>query len=154
MTDLAATAPLDREEWRPNLVPLTGLMLLSCLLAGYFLYDTYLTRTPATQSADNGVSYVLRLRTPAEIQSEVHAGQALLSQTIMQVEQQAATLQAEIAGRKADHRQYQRDIDNFLRQLQEVEQVVAITKQKIGALSLSESVAATAAAPAAAGKRD
>lgn len=149
MTDLAATAPLDREEWRPNLVPLSGLMLLSCLLTGYFLYDTYLTRTPATQTAENGVRYVLRLRTPVEIQSEIHAGQTLLSQTIMQVKQQAATLQAEIAGRNADHRQYQRDIDDFLRQLHEVEQVVASTKQTIGAISLAESVAATE--PAAVG---
>lgn len=131
MPDSAVNLYSGREPWRPNLVPLWTLMVLTCVLTTYFLVDTYFMRQPTVKYAENGTAFVLRLREPLDTSFQIKAGGARLIQAIAEVKQQSDDLKSEIAERLTKDQAYQVDLANFMNQLEDAEEMIATLKEEV-----------------------
>lgn len=135
----AIAAHAGREPWRPNLAPLYSLITLTCLLSGYFLIDTYMFREPTPKYADNGTTFILRLRTPLDSSFPIKQGGDRLIQAISAVKQQSEELKAEIATRLSEEKRYQSELAAFIEQLNDAERMIASLKIEVASLQHEQS---------------
>ncbi|NBC47348.1 MAG: hypothetical protein GVY22_05020 [Gammaproteobacteria bacterium] len=139
MTLNAVATHTGREPWRPNLAPLYSLITLSCLLSGYFLVDTYFFREPTPKYADNGTTFILRLRAPLDSSLPIKHGGDRLIQAISTVKQQSEELKADIAARLSEEERYQSALAAFMEQLDDAERMIAALKVEVASLQHEQS---------------
>jgi len=141
MTPDAVATHTGREPWRPNLAPLYSLITLSCMLSGYFLVDTYLFREPTPKYADNGTTFILRLRTPLDTSVAIKHGADRLVESISAVKQHAEDLKADIAERFSDEEGYEPELAAVMENLDDAERMIATLKVEVASLQHENSKA-------------
>ncbi|MBK1717327.1 hypothetical protein [Thiocystis violacea] len=134
MPETAIPSHTGREPWRPNLVPLSTLMVATCALTAYFLVDTYFLREPSAKYTKDGTAFILRLKEPLDTGLAIKAGGARLIQTIAVVKKQSDDLKTEISERLTKDQTYRTDLAAFMTQLEDAERMIAGLKQEIATL--------------------
>ena len=138
MPETASPSYAGREPWRPNLVPLSTLMIATCALTAYFLADTYFLRQPTAKYLRDGSAIVLRVKEPLDQSLAIKASGTRLIQTIEVIEQQSEELRTEIAERHSKDQTHRSVLAAFMTQLDDAERMIAGLKQEIAALQAGQ----------------
>jgi hypothetical protein len=139
MTPDAVATKTGREPWRPNLVPLYSLITFTCLLSAYFLVDTYFFREPTPKYADNGTTFILRLRTPPDASMTTKHGADRLIQAISEVKQQADAFRADLKANPGEEQRYEPELAAVMGQLDDAERMIASLKVQVASLKHGQS---------------